>query len=73
MLSEFVLPTGVILQSLSNDELEAYFLLSAKPAMQVWYASVVRAIGAIITERIPQIRVHIETARTNVAGSLEAQ
>lgn len=70
MLKNFIVPTGVILQPLTNAELEAYFLFSVSPNAKTWYASVIDAARAVIAERIPQIRSFIELPVEPVSESV---
>lgn len=60
MLPGFVVPTGVVFESLSDDELHEYFLFSSTPVAQKWYVVVIDTVRSLLLDRVPQIRQYLQ-------------
>jgi len=73
MLNNFIVPTGVIFEPLSNEELQEYFLFSATPTARLWYASVIDTVRAMIAEQIPKIRTIVELPNDKISTLSDTQ
>lgn len=59
MLNTFIVPTGVIMQPLSDEELQEYFLFSVTETGKKWHALVIDTARSMIVDRIPDIRSYL--------------
>lgn len=66
MLNTFIVPTAVIMQPLSNEELQDYFLFSVTETGQKWHALVIDTARSMIVDRIPDIRSYLSVKLTDI-------